>query len=192
MAGYVYVFKMIGTNFYKIGMTNTESVKSRLDNFKVYAPNGVEVIQVIATKTPSKLEKKLHIKYESKRMKGEFFNLDDNDLNYLECLQDEKTIELKNYFWTYIFDNNITIEDVKYLFLSRDNYTGNGKVESIINHIKSNLLGNELTCTEIKKLLQEDCGISINTKSLGSILKNHFQQKIKKIEGVNHRVYLLY
>ena len=192
MAGYVYVFKMIGTDYFKIGMTNKESVKSRLDSFKVYAPNGVEVVQVISSKTPLKLEKDLHLKFESKRMKGEFFKLTESDLKYLDLFQSEKTIELKNFFWTYIFDNNLTIDDVKTLFLSKNMYQNNDKATDVINYVESNLIGNELTCTEIKDFLLNDCEIEINTKSLGSILKNSYEQKIKKIDGINHRVYLLY
>jgi hypothetical protein len=193
MKGYVYVFKMIGTNFYKIGMTNSDSVKSRLDNFRVFAPNGVEVIQVISTKNTRVLEKELHVKFHSKRMKGEFFNLDENDLIYLECLQDEKVNELKNFFWTYIFDNNFNIDSVKKLFINEyDNLSENkSKNEIVINYVNDYLAGNELTCTEVKKLIFETLNIEINTKNLGSILKSNYTQKMKKIEGSNQRVYLL-
>lgn len=193
MKGYVYVFKMIGTNFYKIGMTNSDSVKSRLDNFRVFAPNGVEVIQVISTKNTRVLEKELHVKFHSKRMKGEFFNLDENDLIYLECLQDEKVNELKNFFWTYIFDNNFNIDSVKKLFINEyDNLSENkSKNEIVINYVNDYLAGNELTCTEVKKLIFETLNIEINTKNLGSILKSNYKQKMKKIEGSNQRVYLL-
>jgi hypothetical protein len=174
-------------------MTNSDSVKSRLDNFRVFAPNGVEVIQVISTKNTRVLEKELHVKFHSKRMKGEFFNLDENDLIYLECLQDEKVNELKNFFWTYIFDNNFNIDSVKKLFINEyDNLSENkSKNEIVINYVNDYLAGNELTCTEVKKLIFETLNIEINTKNLGSILKSNYKQKMKKIEGSNQRVYLL-
>ena len=193
MKGYVYVFKMIGTNFYKIGMTNSDSVKSRLDSFRVYAPNGVEVVQVILTKNTRLLEKELHLKFDAKRMKGEFFNLDENDLIYLECLQDEKVNELKNFFWTYIFDNNFNIDSVKKVFINEyENLSeSKSKDEIVINYVNDYLAGNELTCTEVKKLIFENLSIDINTKNLGSILKSNYTQKMKKIEGSNQRVYLL-
>jgi hypothetical protein len=193
MKGYVYVFRMIGTDFYKIGMTNSDSIKNRLEGFKTYAPNGVEVTQVIKTENARDLEKQLHKKFQFKRLKGEFFNLDKNDLDYLESLQESKIIDLKNFFWTYIFENDFDIDSVKRMFIIKNEVSPieDSSDNQVIDYIYQNLKGNQLTCSEIRKLILNDLRIDINTKNLGVMLKKNFVQKMKKIEGVNQRVYLL-
>jgi hypothetical protein len=193
MSGYVYVFRMIGTDFYKIGMTNSDTVKSRLESFKTYAPNGVEISQVIKSENARKLEKELHVKFQTKRLKGEFFRLDKNDLDYLESLQENKIVELKNFFWTYIFENDFDIDSVKRMFIIKNEVSPieDSRDNQVIDYIYQNLKGNQLTCSEIRKLIINDLLIDLNTKNLGLMLKKNFVQKMKKIDGVNQRVYLL-
>lgn len=80
-AGYVYVLKGVH-GYYKIGRTMNPS--NRLATFSVKLPFPVEYYCVIKTDDMYTLEQKLHSKYASKRVDGEwFFNLSDHDLAFL-------------------------------------------------------------------------------------------------------------
>lgn len=70
----VYFFRQKGTNYVKIGMTRGD-VKVRFSSFCTYSPTGGEIIGSIACDDSFKLEKEIHKKLKSKRLKGEFFNL---------------------------------------------------------------------------------------------------------------------
>jgi len=73
---FVYFFKHNGINGIKIGMTkNNDSVANRFSAFNTHSPSGSEIIGVIETDRPDKLEKELHRKFANRRMNGEFFNI---------------------------------------------------------------------------------------------------------------------
>jgi len=102
MKGYVYVFHQLGTTYYKIGYTTKESVKDRFISFKMYAPNGGEIISVIESENPSRLEKEMHLKFSDKRLNGEFFSLNENDLYILKSFQDKRTRDIIDFVLTEI------------------------------------------------------------------------------------------
>ena len=82
--GCVYIFHQKETPYFKIGMTETESAKTRFQEFCVYAPNGAEISLIIPTENPRSLEKELHKTFKHKRLAGEFFKLDKSDLEIIK------------------------------------------------------------------------------------------------------------
>lgn len=58
--------------FYKIGMTT--NLKNRMDSFSTL-PFPIEKLYLIETENPRDVEKELHDRFESKRVRGEWFLL---------------------------------------------------------------------------------------------------------------------
>jgi hypothetical protein len=84
LAGYVYVLRQVGGTHYKIG--RTVNPNDRLRTFSVKLPFAVEYEILIPTPNCYSLEVELHELYASKRVDGEWFSLDDSDLEYLRGL----------------------------------------------------------------------------------------------------------
>lgn len=83
--GYVYVLTALHDDtVYKIGRTNNPS--DRLRTFNVKLPFDVEYLHVIKTSDMHALEGQLHRKFGSKRVNGEWFKLDNDDLDYIAGL----------------------------------------------------------------------------------------------------------
>lgn len=79
-AGYIYVIEAIGLKRFKIGIT--EDLGSRFPRYATECP--VECRPVIVATVPvmslRSIEKKLHKHYASKRVRGEWFDLVDDDI----------------------------------------------------------------------------------------------------------------
>lgn len=80
-SGFVYLLKCNVTNFYKIGCTSMSNPKQRIDQLKNSNPS-IETVQCFKTDDILK-EKELHKIFESKKVRGEWFSLDNNDLEYI-------------------------------------------------------------------------------------------------------------
>lgn len=80
--GYVYVIE--GQGFYKIG--RAKDANARLAHFGTKLPFPIEVVCVIESEDYVGLEAKLHRRYKSKRVNGEWFDLVPEDLEYLKSL----------------------------------------------------------------------------------------------------------
>ncbi len=78
--GCVYFFRHIGLSPVKIGFSNNESPLKRFEQFKTYAPYGSELLGFIITNESKKLETLLHLKFSNKRLKGEWFELSDEEV----------------------------------------------------------------------------------------------------------------
>lgn len=91
--GFVYLLECITENetIYKIGYTK-DKIQKRIN--KLQTGNGYELIELykFPTKYKQKVERHLHRFYNQKRLKGEWFRLDKNDVdNFLQkCEQVEK------------------------------------------------------------------------------------------------------
>lgn len=81
--GYVYLLQS-PTGAYKIG--RTKNPKSRLKTFEVKLPFEVEFTALIQTRDMYQLEIDLHTKYASKKIKGEWFRLEQEDVDYIKGL----------------------------------------------------------------------------------------------------------
>jgi hypothetical protein len=74
--GEVYLFK--SGRYFKIGKTN-DTVR-RGQEIRVQLPERLELIHSIKTDDPSGVEAYWHKRFDSKRMQGEWFDLDSNDI----------------------------------------------------------------------------------------------------------------
>jgi hypothetical protein len=75
----VYILQDIDvTGYYKIGKSTKP--RSRIGHFDTKLPFRVRVVHIIPTTDCSALERRLHRQYASKRKRGEWFALDDADV----------------------------------------------------------------------------------------------------------------
>lgn len=82
---YVYVIRDIDvTGFYKIGRTNDPYV--RLSAFEVKLPFQIEIVTVLSCNNAMLMEKQLHDRYALKRVRGEWFQLSDEDVQSIKQL----------------------------------------------------------------------------------------------------------
>jgi len=85
--GYVYLIHCKETTFYKIGISKNY-YGARLQVLQTGCPFELEMIYVIHSNDHCNLEKELHDKFEDKRVRGEWFDLDeaslDTAIKYLE------------------------------------------------------------------------------------------------------------
>ena len=82
--GYVYIFGNRFHHWYKIG--TTQDVWERLRGVQVGCPVEIKRISSAWVENADEVEKQLHQKYSSRRLRGEWF-----------LLQDEEVAELKSY-----------------------------------------------------------------------------------------------
>ena len=75
--GYVYLFSM-DSNKYKIGISTNPA--KRIKSINAANPEHVELIHTIPTDNMEQLELMLHEHFKDKRLNGEWFGLDDNDV----------------------------------------------------------------------------------------------------------------
>jgi len=85
--GLVYLLKIENRNEYKIGVTI--NLKKRLNQLGTKMPFKLETITKIRSKDIYKLEEKLHCRFENKRINGEWFNLSNEDVEYIRGIKDE-------------------------------------------------------------------------------------------------------
>lgn len=93
--GYVYVFRVKGTNQCKIGKTRRD-VETRKKELSGPINTQLEDIAVITTDDPDLLEKRLHGFYKRKKVTGaqELFNLSKQDIERIQGLDDFVTAGL--------------------------------------------------------------------------------------------------
>lgn len=66
---------------YKIGMS--DNVSKRVKQIQTNSPHEVKHIHTIPTDNPSDLEQQLHTRFASKRVRGEWFALSDDDVSFI-------------------------------------------------------------------------------------------------------------
>jgi hypothetical protein len=193
MKGFVYVFKQSGTTFYKIGMSETDSVNDRFIQFKTYSPTGCEIISVIETDHARYLEKKLHTQFAEKRMSGEFFNLTDVDIATIKNYESEKIATLNNFFWQYIVGKNLDLDAMRRVLSLMDkteNVSFDKKTELILLEVSKNFNNMSVTNTEIYDKINAKYP-SITKKMLGMILKKKYISKIVRNGNSTNRIYTI-
>lgn len=87
----VYVIKC--NNSYKIGQTI--SLKKRMQSLKAIIPEQLELVIKIEGVDHRAFERFLHLKFKAQRLRGEWFNLSEEHLDYIkseQCLNDFKSL----------------------------------------------------------------------------------------------------
>lgn len=82
-SGYIYLITS-KDGLYKIGLS--KDVMSRIKTLGVTLPFEIEPIHTIKTDDMVGLEKELHSRFESKRIRGEWFALETDDVEYIKSL----------------------------------------------------------------------------------------------------------
>ena len=88
--GYVYLIEMVGKNIYKVGLT-TQNPKFRFQDISAGVPFNLNLLGTISTDNVFSLEKHFHNHYENRglRVKGEWFSLEDEDLDYFFLMKEK-------------------------------------------------------------------------------------------------------
>ena len=190
----VYFFRETGRPYVKIGMSKND-IQERFKSFKTYAPLGAYIVGYIKTNDSLSLEKKIHEKYKEKRLQGEFFNLTDDEIYNEINLHDFKfgqILSLTNELIDiYNFDQNKLKKDLsKILNKNKEKYEKYEIDDFLRNYLekqKGKLMSNNMILKDLN-----DLGFSITQNKLGLILKkNGYKQKIKKINNIVYRMYIL-
>ena len=82
--GVVYLLKIKGKSQYKIGVTT--NLEKRLTQISPKMPFALNVEHKIKSDKIYSLEEKLHNKFKDKHIKGEWFELNKDDVNYIKSL----------------------------------------------------------------------------------------------------------
>lgn len=81
-SGYVYLIEQNG--LHKIGIT--KNLKNRMTAMKTSSGHPIDLIWSMHYPAMDELEHALHVRYESKRTQGEWFNLTPEDVEYIKGL----------------------------------------------------------------------------------------------------------
>ena len=198
MKGHVYIIQMLGTNYYKIGMTAQENPYKRIEAAKTYAPLGIKEIKIIESVYPYKLEKELHKDFKHKRKNGEWFELDTNDLKLIE---DKYSVSQGKLLKTlekclHLFDS----EELLYSVLkstiqgkeSKSKVLGNTELKQdcidVVNEKFKNQFFSSSDVVEILKLRKPKYK-NITPRGVGTLLRKIFPMKAMWIDGKTKRCY---
>lgn len=90
----VYVLKIESENKYKIGYTKRK-LEKRLKELQTGCPDVIEPVWYFESKYVTKLESYLHRQFKNKKIEGEWFILEDGDIDIIkkECLIFESRID---------------------------------------------------------------------------------------------------
>ena len=70
----------------KIKIGATTNIKTRLKSLRAASPSKLELLNTLKSKDIYKLELELHKKFQKKRLNGEWFNLNENDISWIKKL----------------------------------------------------------------------------------------------------------
>lgn len=88
--GYVYLLRSKNGDHYKIGKASDP--KSRTKTIGIKLPFEVELIHTIHCKDYTAAEEKLHIRFEQKRVNGEWFALSLEDVEWIKSIQSDEQL----------------------------------------------------------------------------------------------------
>lgn len=197
----VYLFRQLGTNYVKIGMTSLSSCDERFQAFKTYSPLGAEIVGTIRTKNALKLERHLHKKYAHKRLNGEFFALDNNDIeSILSSNSNKHSIEIMNIVkflessGDYSAIERILKFSEKMIANKNSIIDSNGASLNILDIVKKEFEECDfsfLTSTEVSDFINEKYGVETNSIGVGIILTKNFVKSRKRVGDKVKTVYNL-
>lgn len=190
--GCVYIFRQTGTNYYKIGMSMYADAQSRFDAIKMYSPLGAEISAIIRSVDPRKLESKIHAMYNDKRLSGEFFCLEKEDVDYIvttfKSAEDEDIIRRVRLWLSDPNNSKFALLDFmkSRQFVTPKKQVVDMAVREVLNE---NFLNQYVQATDVMKLIP--VGIDINLDDVGKSLSRHFKQISKRLNGLSKKVYFI-
>ena len=129
--GCVYFFKHVGLSPIKIGYSLDDNPCKRFDQFRTYAPYGAELIGFVNCEDPKKLETELHEAYKTKRLSGEWFEIEEGEITLFATFypDHEDLMNNKEYIEQWILKNkkekndiNSTFDSVSFYEPKRDDF----------------------------------------------------------------------
>ncbi len=81
--GHVYIMRCEDNGYYKIGMTRSNPTL-RLERLQKSVPLNITLVFSSPSDDPYLLEQKLHKSFQSKRVRGEWFALKDEDVDFIK------------------------------------------------------------------------------------------------------------
>lgn len=114
--GYIYLISTdsFGNRVYKIGRTR-RAIDKRLNELRTSNANPLEVLYSFKTNWVNQLESRLHLHFKDKRMEGEWFLLDNEDIDKFPFLCKEY-----NDLYQMLFDENPFFKK----YINNKNYKG--------------------------------------------------------------------
>lgn len=99
----IYLARQEGTNLYKIGITKNDA-KKRLKQLQTGNAAILELVETFQTKHDFTMETALHAEFQSKKREGEWFELEQADVDSFWdiCTNKEATMDFlkaNNHFW---------------------------------------------------------------------------------------------
>lgn len=79
----VYLLRYVGRKEVKIGMSRSLDPRKRISDYNMYSIHGVEVLGVVQCLDSLDIERKIHKEFNHKRIKGEWFDLTKEDVEYI-------------------------------------------------------------------------------------------------------------
>jgi len=97
--GYIYLFESISEyeTLYKIGFTkNKNTLRQRVKQLQTGNPNKIKMVEFFGSEHGRKLETTLHNIYSIKRLEGEWFNLEEYDVEHFieSCKKIEQNFDM--------------------------------------------------------------------------------------------------
>ena len=84
--GQVYLLQVGHREVYKIGYTGIDDVAQRVISLQTSNPDVISIVHTVPTNHASRLEKELHQRFEARRIRGEWFELTPEDVEYIKSL----------------------------------------------------------------------------------------------------------
>lgn len=81
-SGWIYLMHQTSTNFYKIGFTINPTIRE-----KTLMAESIDTRFILIKEGTLTDEKNLHKKFQDKRIRGEWFALTENDINYFKSIE---------------------------------------------------------------------------------------------------------
>lgn len=79
----VYLLRYVGRKEVKIGMSRSLDPRSRIADYGMYSIHGVEVLGVVPCLDGLNIERSIHKEFKHKKIKGKWFELTDEDIEYI-------------------------------------------------------------------------------------------------------------
>lgn len=198
MKGYVYFFRHVESPYVKIGYTNGESVANRFMSFKTYAPLGATIDAVIESGNAKLLETELHVKYASKRVYGEFFQMTTEEVNAIRIKHEgNELIDLRNAVEIFVSQaSNDDMTRLKRLLVSfspsAETNNSDAIQQQVLDAVSARFIGTRFTTSDVQNLLADtidDIQDLPSLKQIGQVLKMHYRSKSFRVNGYVKKMY---